>query len=149
MGKTKDLMKRMAARFGGCAVMAAAALFLFSSIAIHAEAATAKVTASSVRVRKEASTDSDVVGGASNGVTATGVKYTPPARFKDPTNFVWDALDPTWTEDGTVLTLTFDVSATAAKGAYPITLSCDPYDVIDGNGAPIDFDIANAVIEVQ
>lgn len=87
--------------------------------------------------------------GASNGVTATGVKYTPPARFKDPTNFVWDALDPTWTEDGTVLTLTFDVSATAAKGAYPITLSCDPYDVIDGNGAPIDFDIANAVIEVQ
>lgn len=71
MGKTKDLMKRMAARFGGCAVMAAAALFLFSSIAIHAEAATAKVTASSVRVRKEASTDSDVVGSASNGETFT------------------------------------------------------------------------------
>ena len=87
--------------------------------------------------------------GATNGVTADGVKYTAPSRFKDPTVFMWDALDPTWTQDGTVLTLTFKVAANAPKGTYPITLNYDPYDIFDGEGTPIDFDLTNATIEVK
>ena len=86
---------------------------------------------------------------ASNGVTAEGVKYTAPSRFKDPTTFVYDAMDPTWTEDGKILTLTFRISADAAKGEYAVTLSYDPYDIFDANGDPIYFAVADATIEVK
>ncbi len=71
MGNTKELLKKVVIRVAGLSVMAVAALFVFSSVALHAEAATAKVTASSVRIRKEASTGSDVVGSANNGETFT------------------------------------------------------------------------------
>jgi len=87
--------------------------------------------------------------GATNGVTAEGVKYTAPARFKDPTTFVWDAMDPTWTQDGTVLTLTFKVAASATKGNYVVSLNYDPYDIFDANGDPIYFAVADATIEVK
>ena len=86
---------------------------------------------------------------ASNGVTAEGVKYTAPSRFKDPTTFVYDAMDPTWTEDGKILTLTFRISADAAKGEYAVTLSYDPYDIFDANGDPIYFAVADATITVK
>ncbi len=71
MGKTKDLTKRLLTKALGVTAMFAAALFMFSSIALQAEAATAKVTASSARIRKEASTSSDVVGSAANGESFT------------------------------------------------------------------------------
>ena len=86
---------------------------------------------------------------ASNGVTAEGVKYTAPSRFKDPTTFVYDAMDPTWTADGTVLTLTFRIAASAPKGEYAVTLNYDPYDFFDANGDPIYFAVADATIEVK
>ena len=86
---------------------------------------------------------------AVNGVSATGVSYTPPSQYKNPTNFVWDAQDLTWTEDGIILTLTFSVSSTAASGDYSVTLEYDPYDVFDGEGDPIDFEVINATVEVQ
>ena len=79
----------------------------------------------------------------------TGVSYTPPSQYKNPTNFVWDAQDLTWTEDGIILTLTFSVSATAASGDYSVTLEYDPYDVFDGEGDPIGFEVFNATIEVR
>ena len=87
--------------------------------------------------------------GATNGVTAAGVSYTPPAQYKDPTSFVWDCQDLTWTEDGIILTLTFSVSDTAANGNYSITLDYDPYDVFDSNGEPITFVVTNTTIEVE
>ncbi len=71
MGKTKELFRNVVIKFAGLSVLAVVALFLFSSTALRAEAATAKVTASSVRIRKEASTSSDVVGSADNGDTFT------------------------------------------------------------------------------
>ena len=86
--------------------------------------------------------------GAANGVTATGVKYTAPSRFKDPTTFLWDSLDPTWTQDGTVLTLTFKVASNAPRGSYAVTLNYDPYDIFDADGDPIFFDVVNAAVEV-
>ena len=55
MGKTKDFTKGLLTKVLGVTAMFAVALFMFSSIALQAEAATAKVTASSVRIRKEAS----------------------------------------------------------------------------------------------
>jgi len=87
--------------------------------------------------------------GASNGVTANGVSYTPPAQYKNPTTFVWDAQDLTWTDDSVILTLTFSVSNTAANGDYAVTLNYDPYDVFDENGDPINFVVTNATVEVR
>lgn len=71
MGRTKDLTKKLLVKVLGSVAVFAAAILMFSGIALQAEAATAKITASSVRIRKEASTSSDVVGSAANGESFT------------------------------------------------------------------------------
>ena len=71
MGRTKDLTKRLLVKVLGSVAVFAAAILMFSGIALQAEAATAKITASSVRVRKEASTSSEVVTSVSNGDSFT------------------------------------------------------------------------------
>ena len=71
MGRTKDLTKKLLVKVLGSVAVFAAAILMFSGIALQAEAATAKITASSVRVRKEASTGSDVVTSVSNGDSFT------------------------------------------------------------------------------
>jgi len=86
--------------------------------------------------------------GAENGVTADGYGYTEPSRFKNPSHFVWDAMDCNWTQDGAFLTLLFDVSATAANGEYNVTLEFDPDYVYDGNGESIVFTVVNAAVKV-
>lgn len=71
MGRTKDLTKKLLVKVLGGVAVFAAAILMFSGIALQAEAATAKITASSVRVRKEASTSSEVVTSVSNGDSFT------------------------------------------------------------------------------
>ncbi len=84
MGKTKDLLKKSIQKIAGLSVLAVVALFMFSSLALHADAATAKITASSVRVRKEASTGSDVVTSVSNGDS-----FTIQAEVNGSDGYVW------------------------------------------------------------
>ncbi len=84
-----------------------------------------------------------------NGVTAEGVTFTKPMHYKNPTTFVWDAQDVTWTEDGVILTLFFSVSPTAESGSYHITLNYDPQDMFDGNGDPIDFVVIDGSVTVR
>ena len=86
---------------------------------------------------------------ARSDVSAAGVSFTKPTQFKNPSTFVWDCQDVTWTEDGVILTLFFSVSSTAADGDYNITLSYNADDVFDGNGDPIDFAVINAVVKVR
>lgn len=84
----------------------------------------------------------------SSNVTAEGVTFTKPAHYKNPTTFVWDAQDLTWTEDGVILTLFFSVAPTAENGSYNITLTYDPQDIFDGNGDPIDFVVIDGAVTV-
>ena len=86
---------------------------------------------------------------ATNGVTAKGVSYTEPSRYKDPTMFIWDALDLTWTEDGVILNLTFSVDSAAQAGNYPITLNYAPNDMRGEDGVSLDFAVVNTAIEVK
>ena len=71
MGKTKEFLKKSIKKVAGLSVLAMVALFLFVGFALQAEAATAKITASSARVRKQASTSSDVVTSVNNGDSFT------------------------------------------------------------------------------
>ena len=86
--------------------------------------------------------------GAVNGVTADDVTYTKPKIFKNPTTFLWDSQDLTWTEDGVILTLLFNVSASAAPGEYDITLTYEPGYIFDVDFEAIDFTVVNAVVKV-
>lgn len=84
MGKTKDFVRKSIQKIAGLSLLAVIALFMFSSLALHADAATAKVTASSARVRKEASTSSDVVTSVSNGDS-----FTIQAEVNGSDGYVW------------------------------------------------------------
>lgn len=71
MRRTKDLSKQLISKFMKTAMILAAAVVMLVCVTLQAEAATAKVTASSARVRKTASTTSDVVTSVSNGDSFT------------------------------------------------------------------------------
>ncbi|MBE6981907.1 MAG: hypothetical protein E7437_06275 [Ruminococcaceae bacterium] len=86
---------------------------------------------------------------ARSDVSAEGVSFTKPTVFKNPSTFVWDAQDMTWTEDGVILTLFFSIPSTAADGDYNIKLTYDPGDVFDGNGDSIDLAVIDAVVKVR
>ena len=77
-----------------------------------------------------------------------GFTYTPPKNWNNsnPTTFLWDAMDPNWTEDGLVITLNFTVNSTTPIGVYDITLTSDVQDDIDYND--VEFEIFNGAIEV-
>ncbi len=84
---------------------------------------------------------------ASIGVSQ-GFTYTPPKNWNNsnPTTFLWDAMDPTWTEDGLVITLNYTVNTTTPVGTYAITLVSDIQDDVDYND--VVFEIVNGAIEV-
>ena len=52
MGKTKELLKKSVKKVAGLSVLVMVALFLFTGLALQAEAATAKITANWYPVRK-------------------------------------------------------------------------------------------------
>jgi hypothetical protein len=87
--------------------------------------------------------------GAGNAVSASGVTFTKPTNFKNPSTFVWDCQDANWTQDGEILTLVFSVPPTVADGDYNVTLTYNADDVFDGNGEPVDFAVINAVVKVR
>lgn len=65
--------------------------------------------------------------------------------------FVFDGqeIEPNEIKDGEVLILSFDVNSDAASGEYPINLSYDEGDIIDGNLSPLSIDITNGSIVVE
>lgn len=71
MKRTKDLSKQLIAKFMKTAMIVTAAVVMLVCVTLQAEAARVKVTASSARVRKQASTTSDVVTSVSNGDSFT------------------------------------------------------------------------------
>lgn len=69
MGKTKELSRGLLSKVLYVAVTITAAVLLLCCLTLRADAATAKVTGSSVNIRKDASTSSDKVGSAKQGDT--------------------------------------------------------------------------------
>ena len=60
------------------------------------------------------------------GDALAGLTFTRPGDLSEnPVTLLWDGLDADAT-NGTVLTLTFEIPATAADGLYAVTLSCEP-----------------------
>ena len=87
--------------------------------------------------------------GANTELSRDIVICTTPTVFKNPSTFVWDAQDMTWTEDGVILTLFFSVPSTVPNGDYNVTLTYDPVDIFDENGDPIDLAVIDAVVKVR
>ena len=68
---------------------------------------------------------------------------------KNPLSFSWlDGMNGDYTYNGTVLTLTFDVSSDAAAGSYPVTLSYDPEDVFNSEYDNVTFAAAAGTVRV-
>lgn len=71
MGKTKDLSRQFSIKILQMVTVVAVAMLMFVCMAMQAHAATAKITASAVKIRKEASTGSEQIGSAANGDSFT------------------------------------------------------------------------------
>ena len=60
------------------------------------------------------------------------LSYTEPSKLENPCVFNWDSLNEVATEDGTILTLTFEVSNDVAIGSkLEINVSCEHGDIYD------------------
>jgi len=89
---------------------------------------------------------------ASNGTALSGVlNFTKANILKSGCNFVWDGQEISFAniKDGTVLLLTFDISEKAVSGNYPINISYEYGDIIDGNLSPISFVIENGNVVIS
>ena len=90
-----------------------------------------------------------------NAVSGSAVSdvlaFTKPGRFISPCNFTWDGIELSndQIKDGELLILTFEVSADAAKGSYPITLSYDEDGIISSELLPMDVAVVNGSITVN
>lgn len=90
--------------------------------------------------------------GCSNGASFAALDFTEPGEFKSPCNFWWDSLDAVATDDGTILTLTFEVSENAQKNKrlhvdvsyrygdiYSYDMSSLNVGIVNGNVTVIDY----------
>lgn len=80
--------------------------------------------------------------GANNGDAFSTLTMTKPGKFVSPCKFVWDGseISDEDIKDGTILTLTFEVSETVEAGTdLIVNISCNKGDVIDG-----DMDVVSA-----
>ena len=87
--------------------------------------------------------------GAKNGEAFSPLTMTKPGKFENGCKFGWDGqdLDAADIKDGVILTLNFDVAATAEAGsAHPISVKCDaPVDV---NLNVVDVTVVNGGITI-
>lgn len=72
-------------------------------------------------------------------------------QLKNGCRFAWDGQEimPEDVKDGVVLTLKFDISATAKKGEYPIIFSYSDGDIVDNNLNTIKIPIENGSIIIS
>ena len=87
---------------------------------------------------------------AENGAAVSNyLAMTPPGKFGSGCRFVWDGQDIYHhsLQDGTLLTLRFDVSS-AAAGVYSIDFAYDPDDVVDNNLSPVNMATRSGSISI-
>ena len=88
---------------------------------------------------------------AENGDAIHGVlNLTSPGELRPQCNFVWDgvAISQSQIRDGALLTLYFDVSP-VALGTYPITITYEEDDIVDGSLTAIMPKVQNGSITVK
>lgn len=87
--------------------------------------------------------------GASSGETFADLDYTNPGKFVSPCNFNWDSENAEVTEDGILLTLTFDVSSDAeAYEELNVDISYTYGDIYNKDLDSLDFDVDGGIISV-
>lgn len=87
--------------------------------------------------------------GASSGETFADLDYTNPGKFVSPCNFNWDSENAEVTEDGILLTLTFDVSSDAeAYEELNVDISYTYGDIYNRDLDSLDFDVDGGIISV-
>lgn len=86
---------------------------------------------------------------AKTAIDDPGSFFTPPAYYRNPTSFLWDFQDTGWAADGTVLTLTFDISESAPAGEYAVKLMYSYGNIFDADANPIDVKVMDATITVE
>ena len=89
--------------------------------------------------------------GAVKGDAFSALEMTKPGRFQTPCQFAWDGVDLSSSDimDGTVLTLTFDVPASAAEGTqYSINISANNGDIIDKDLNTVNAEFTSGSITV-
>lgn len=86
---------------------------------------------------------------AKSAIDDPGSFFTPPAYYRNPTSFLWDFQDAGWGSDGTILTLTFDISETAPAGEYEVKLMYSYGNIFDADANPIDVKATSAMITVE
>ena len=86
---------------------------------------------------------------AKSQLNVEGSSFTEPAYYRNPTTFLWDFQDASWTTDGTILTLYFDIAEDAEPGAYEIELKYSYGNIFDDDGEPIDVKVRNAIFTVE
>ena len=87
---------------------------------------------------------------SANGDALSMLTFTKPKRYKSGSIFTWygEALSDDEIADGGVLTLTFDISESAASGTYPVSISYTDGDIFDADLAPVEIAIKNGNITV-
>lgn len=85
-----------------------------------------------------------------SGEVFSNMIYTPPSRYNPAgTNFVWFGNEVGEVKDGTVLTLTFQISETAQNNQIlPIEITYTPGDIFDGNDRDVELNITNGYVHV-
>lgn len=81
----------------------------------------------------------------------SALTFTEPGKFASPCNFVWDGtkLNEEDIKDGTILTLTFQVSDGVQEGqTIPVELSYVKEDVVGGDLKPVEITTENGSVKV-
>ncbi len=88
--------------------------------------------------------DSMTLIGAENGTAFGNSVFTVPGKFFSGCNFVWDGLDVNNVEDGTILTLTFEISENVTVGDIcPISIAYVSGDISNSEDKAVDVAIVN------
>lgn len=85
---------------------------------------------------------------ATSGAAFSGLDFTQPGTFTNPCNFTWDSENDEATEDGVVLTLTFQIAETAKKNSKLNVEVSYRYGDIFNNDKDLNLDIINGNIIV-
>lgn len=87
---------------------------------------------------------------AKNGEALSMLTYTAPGKLKGSYTHLWDATDLSDDDirDGTILTMTFKVSADAPAGTYPIIVTFGEDDIFNGDMESVGFNVINGAVVV-
>lgn len=86
---------------------------------------------------------------AANGEAFSSLTFTKPGSFSNPARFLWDSESGETKKDGTILTLTFDVSESApAEANLNIEISSNLGDFYDEDMETVNLQFVNGTITV-